>query len=286
MQLMNKIIACIDGSRSSPFVCDYAAWAARRLEAPLTMLHVTDNPHAKQRIDMSGNLSLGSREHLLDEMVELEEARGKLVREQGKAILSDAIARVREHGIDEVGRLLRHGSLTEVLGGMQDEMRMAVLGKQGKDGDMIARHIGSHLENIIRTLDRPILVSPLSYREPERFMIAYDGSATADKVVERVARSPLLKGLPVHVLMVGEDNAANQDRIDNARATLAQDGFEVQARIQSGEIEDTVCDYRKEHDMHLMAMGAYGHSRIRQFFVGSTTTKMIMKSPMPLVILR
>lgn len=283
---MNKIIACIDGSRSSPYVCDYAAWAARRLDAPLTMLHVTNNPHAKQRIDMSGNISLGSREHLLDEMVELEEARGKLVREQGKVILADAITRVQGHGIAEVGRLLRHGNLTEVLGGMQDEMRMAILGKQGKDGDMIARHIGSHLENIIRTLERSILVCPLGYREPERFMIAYDGSATADKVVDRVAASPLLRGLPVHVLMVGEDNAVNQDRIDGALRTLRQHCFEVLARIQPGEVEDTVCDYRKEMDMHLMAMGAYGHSRIRQFFVGSTTTKMIMKSPMPLVILR
>lgn len=283
---MNKIIACIDGSRSSPFVCDYAAWASRRLEAPLTMLHVTDNPHADKRIDMSGNLRLGSREHLLDEMVELEEARGKLAREQGKAILSDAITRVQSHGIDEVGRLLRHGDLTEVLGNMQDEMRMVILGKQGKDGDMVTRHIGSHLENIIRTLELPILVCPLSYREPECFMIAYDGSAIADKVVDKVARSPLLKGLPLHLLLVGEDNPANQDRIGSAQHKLENHGFEVRARIQAGEVEDTVCDYRREHDIHLMAMGAYGHSRIRQFFVGSTTTRMIMKSPMPLLILR
>jgi Universal stress protein UspA and related nucleotide-binding proteins len=33
-------------------------------------------------------------------------------------------------------------------------------------------------------------------------------------------------------------------------------------------------------------MGAYGHSRIRQFFVGSTTTNMIRTTPTPLLLLR
>jgi nucleotide-binding universal stress UspA family protein len=33
-------------------------------------------------------------------------------------------------------------------------------------------------------------------------------------------------------------------------------------------------------------MGAYGHSRIRQFLVGSTTTTMLKTAEKPLVILR
>jgi len=33
-------------------------------------------------------------------------------------------------------------------------------------------------------------------------------------------------------------------------------------------------------------MGAYGHSKIRQFLVGSTTTAMIEASKTPLLILR
>jgi nucleotide-binding universal stress UspA family protein len=33
-------------------------------------------------------------------------------------------------------------------------------------------------------------------------------------------------------------------------------------------------------------MGAYGHSRIRQFLVGSTTTTMLKTAKKPLVILR
>jgi nucleotide-binding universal stress UspA family protein len=33
-------------------------------------------------------------------------------------------------------------------------------------------------------------------------------------------------------------------------------------------------------------MGAYGHSRIREFIVGSTTTTLLRLSPVPVMVLR
>jgi nucleotide-binding universal stress UspA family protein len=35
-----------------------------------------------------------------------------------------------------------------------------------------------------------------------------------------------------------------------------------------------------------MIMGAYGHSRIRHLLIGSTTTAMLRKSAVPLLLLR
>lgn len=283
---MNDIIACIDGSRSSEFVCDYAAWASRRLGAPLTLLHVIHNPHAESHLDLSGSLGLGSREQLLEEMVELEERRGILLREQGKALLADAEQRVQQDGIAQPARLLRHGTITETLTELQGQARLVVLGKQGREGERIERHIGSHLESIIRTLQRPLLVSPLRYREPECFLIAYDGSATAERMVEWVAQSTLLRGLPAHLLMAAEENSTTREQLAQAHERLATHGFSVQSHLRPGMVEEVLCAFRKEFDIHLVVMGAYGHSRLRQFFVGSTTTRMIMESPMPLLILR
>ncbi|MBL4609320.1 MAG: universal stress protein, partial [Pseudomonas sp.] len=40
------------------------------------------------------------------------------------------------------------------------------------------------------------------------------------------------------------------------------------------------------HDIDLLVMGAYGHSRIRQFFVGSTTTNILQKTSRPVLLLR
>ena len=44
--------------------------------------------------------------------------------------------------------------------------------------------------------------------------------------------------------------------------------------------------YQQEHVIDLLVMGAYGHSRIRQFIVGSTTSAMICNAKCALLILR
>ncbi|TNC83211.1 MAG: hypothetical protein CSH37_15560 [Thalassolituus sp.] len=44
------------------------------------------------------------------------------------------------------------------------------------------------------------------------------------------------------------------------------------------------CTFR--HQIDLIVMGAYGHSRIRQFFVGSHTRNMVSHSKVPILLLR
>ena len=72
---MTNVIACIDGSNAATAVCDYAAWASQRLSAPLTLLHVLDHSRYPVSADFSGNLALGGREHLMEELADLDAKR-------------------------------------------------------------------------------------------------------------------------------------------------------------------------------------------------------------------
>jgi len=63
-----RIVACIDGSRAAPAVCDFAAWASRHMDTPLMLLHVLDEERYPAEPDLAGSIGLGSREHLLDEL--------------------------------------------------------------------------------------------------------------------------------------------------------------------------------------------------------------------------
>jgi nucleotide-binding universal stress UspA family protein len=160
------------------------------------------------------------------------------------------------------------------------------MGRQGEQGDSAGEHIGSHLENVVRTLHRPILVIPADYTAPQRILIAFDGSATTRKAVDMVAASPLFRGLPCHVVMVGADKDEPREQLGWARTHLETAGFDVTAEIRQGEVEAVLCAYRTEHEIDLIVMGAYGHSRIREFLIGSTTTKLIRQSKVPLLLLR
>lgn len=283
---MTQVVACIDGSRITLAVCDYAAWASRRLEAPLDFLHVLGRPEYPIPADLSGNIGLGSREALLQELATLDEQRSRVALEQGRLMLDAAKARAVADGVPNPTSRQRHGELVDTLIELAGDIRLLVMGRQGEHGDSAGEHIGSHLENVVRTLHRPILVIPSDYSEPQRILIAFDGSATTRKAVEMVARSPLFRGLPCHVVMVGEDRADSRESLDWARIHLEAAGFDVTAGILPGEVEAVLCAYRTEHAIDLIVMGAYGHSRIREFLIGSTTTKLIRQSRVPLLLLR
>jgi len=283
---MSQVIACIDGSSITLAVCDYAAWASRRLDAPLDFLHVLGRSEYPVPTDLSGNLGLGSREALLQELATLDEQRSRVALEQGRLMLDAAKARAVADGVPNPTSRQRHGELVDTLIEFEHDIRLLVMGRQGEQGDSLGEHIGNHLENVVRTLHRPILVIPSDYSEPQRILIAFDGSATTRKAVDMVAASPLLRGLPCHVVMVGEDRADSRESLDWARTHLETAGFDVTAEILPGEVEAVLCAYRTEHAIDLIVMGAYGHSRIREFLVGSTTTKLIRQSRVPLLLLR
>ncbi|MHB1402668.1 MAG: universal stress protein [Thiobacillus sp.] len=283
---MTQVIACIDGSSITPAVCDYAAWASRKMDAPLEFLHVLGRSEYPIPADLSGNLGLGSREHLLQELAELDEKRSRVALEQGRLMLDAARARALADGVPNPTSRQRHGELVDTLIELESDIRLLVMGRQGEHGDSAGEHIGSHLENVVRTLHRPILVIPSDYTEPQRILIAFDGSATTCKAVEMVAASPLFRGLSCHLVMVGADKADAREQLDWARTTLERAGFQVIAGIRSGHVEEVLCAYRTEHAIDLIVMGAYGHSKIREFLVGSTTTKLIRQSRVPLLLLR
>lgn len=283
---MRHVMACIDGSKITPAVCDYAAWASSRLDAPLEFLHVLGRAEYPVPADLSGNIGLDSREHLLQELAELDEKRSRLALEQGRLMLDAAKARAIADGVPNPTSRQRHGELVDTLIELGGDIRLLVMGRQGEQGDSLGGHIGSHLENVVRTLHRPILVVPTDYAEPRCILIAFDGSATTRKAVEMVAASTLLRGLPCHVVMVGAEKDEARSQLEWAGKILADAGFDATTAVLAGDIEPVLCAYRDRHGIDLVVMGAYGHSKIREFLVGSTTTRMVRQSKVPLLLLR
>ena len=280
---MTNVIACIDGTEVSTSVCDYGVWASNRMEAPLEFLHVLDRSQYPIKSDLSGNIGLGSRETLLEDLAAIDEKRGKLALEQGKLMLDAAVKRAIANGIDSPISRQYHGSLLETLTEMEESTRLLVLGKHDEH---LRVHVGSQLESVVRIMHRPILIATPEFKQPQRVMIAFDGSATTRKGVEMVATSPLFHGLPCHLVMVGADNEDNREQLRWAQRTLEDAGFEAPAIIIDGTVERSLCDYRSTHEIDMLIMGAYGHSVIRRFLVGSTTTGVIIKASIPVLLLR
>ena len=281
------VLACIDGSALGEAVCDYAAWIAQRVGTPLKLLHTIDHHHeTAAKTDLSGNIGLDSREHLLEEMARHEQKQSKLRLQQGKALLKTAKERVIQAGIAEPVTCLQHGSLIESLIELEDSIRVLVIGARGKVHEDRPNRIGAKLEAMIRSLHLPILVANETFTTPQRIMIAYDGGEGADKAVAMVADSPLCKGLTCHLVCVGRKETTD-GLLDKAAAKLrAAGGIEIIEACLQGKAEQELCDYQISRNIDLTIMGAFSHTRLHDILLGSFTYKMLVKTNKPLLLLR
>ncbi|MDU3074768.1 MAG: universal stress protein [Mixta calida] len=275
--MKNTVVACVDGSPSTGPVCDYAAWASAVLSAPLTLLHVLEKDGHPAVSDLSGSIGIDSKELFIEELVRVEGERNRLLMAQGEAILTACAERLTRSGLPKIRQMQVRGTLDEILAGL-DDVRLMVLGRRG------AEHtVGSQLESVIRLQKEPVLVVPETFSTPSRVLFAWDGSETSRRNLTRLTVSPLLRDLNCHVVMVNGDDASLHD----AHQILQAAGIDAESRlIQDESVSRGLCRYAEENGTDLIVMGAWGHSRLRRFFIGSHTTAMLTESRHPLLMLR
>ena len=194
MTTEQHILACIDGSTVTEPVCDYAAWYASRLGLPVALLHVSDVPVSTRR-DLSGAIGIDSRQFLLEELTQLDEQRAKVVNNYSNALIQDAKSYLQSsfEGM-EVSTYQRRGKLLPAIEHFKEKNRAIIMGRRGEDHKNSRINIGSQIETVARASSIPVLICSEPYREPKSYMVAFDGSKTAIKATQMVAKSELLKG--------------------------------------------------------------------------------------------
>lgn len=279
-----KVIACIDHSRHAEDVLDHAAWLARRLSATVEVLHAIEKPTAVTSADHSGRLGVDQRQALLAELADLDAERNRLALETGRHLLDNAAAFLREHGIAEAHQRLVHGSIADHMRDYGDDTRVIVIGKQG-EGDA-THELGVNLERAIRASRRPVLVTVGPMAPIERVVLAFDGSETTGKAIAMLINRPELIDAPIHLLMVGDRDPRRAIQLADAARRLRDNGYAVTEEIIPGTPEEVIPQRVAATGANLLITGAYGHSRIRTMIVGSTTTTLLRKSTVPMLIMR
>lgn len=289
---MNRILACIDASSYAGNVCDISAWAAGRLEAGIEILHVVQRADAvAARNDLSGAIGLGVKSSLLEELTRIDEAEGKLAIERGRIMLESAKEKLHEAGVGDVVVTHRHGGIVETVTEREMDADLVVMGKRGASHEFAADHLGSKVERVIRASIKPVLLASrrghdFEKGDPSAIVVAFDGSAAANKALDFVAASKLFAGLPIRVVIAGGDDARHRKLETDAQAKLDGCAGEVVVSRRDGNAEDVIAAAVKETPESLLVMGAYGHSPLRSMIVGSTTTTMIRTVPAPVLLVR
>ena len=280
---MSTILTCTDGSLYAPSIYQHAAWAAERSGYTIHVLHVIERDESRDEQDLSGSIGFDANAELLEELAKLDESHARVARLRGKAILEDAVKQLTGH---EVKTTQRHGSVVETLDEFEKGAEMVIIGKRGEHADFAKGHLGSNLERVVRSAQIPVLVAAREFKPITRFLIAFDGGPSSLKAVHHAATHPLLKGLECHMVMCGRQDREHELALEHAATGLRGAGFDVKADLISGDPDGVIAAEVEKREIHLLVMGAYGHSRVRNLILGSTTTHLIRTCHVPIILFR
>jgi len=284
---MINLLALIDGSGYSKSVCDHAAWFANRLGGGVEIVHVLDRQDLSSHPeDFSGNIGIGARTALLEELAELDAQKARLSQKRGRAILDDARESVVASGVVNVTTKLRLGEVVETLQDLEAEADMIVIGKRGEGADFNQLHLGSNLERVVRSSHKPVLLASRAFKPVRRFLVAYDGGRSVIKAIDEIARNKVFADLDCELLCVGTETADAGAQMEASASQLRAAGYRVKTKFMSGRPETVIAREVETDAYDLMVMGAFGHSVIRNLIIGSTTTEMIRSCKIPLLLFR
>lgn len=278
---MKHILIPTDGSEYSKTALKYGLYLAKRLGAHLTGLYIMDLKIIQDPLfdDISGFMGLSSTREIFP-FIE----RG--MEERADSILGDFDRICKEAGIDARLKKMR-GIVDEMIIEEGEESDCIILAQGGEHYSLTKGGLlGSTSESVVRKTGKPVLVTPLVFREIQRIGLAYDGSLHSESALRVAAELSLDLGSTLSILIItGDDEQARglRERIDSF---LDAYDIEVLLEIRRGKEEQEIVRFAREGSIDLLMMGAYGHSRIRKFILGSTTSYVIRKSEIPVLLIR
>ena len=62
--------------------------------------------------------------------------------------------------------------------------------------------------------------------------------------------------------------------------------IDVNTSVLSGDAKSEILNYMEQNDCDILAMGAFGHSRIKEFIFGSLTSEILDSCKKPILLFR
>jgi nucleotide-binding universal stress UspA family protein len=150
------------------------------------------------------------------------------------------------------------------------------------------QHPCQTLESVLRSASRPVVVAPKPTAGEKRggVVVAYDGSVQSARALQAFLASGLATLGSVRIISIDPESSVNAARIaDRASEFLRFHDIEAERvpMVGSNPGERFVA-YAQEQNAELLVMGAYGQSKMTEFFFGSATCTALEASTVPLFL--
>ncbi len=280
--MIKSILVCTDGSAYGDVASEYAIHLATRLKAQVVGLHVLDSRMLEGPMlsDISGMLGAEPFSAQLEQFRAIMETKGEAVIKA----LGECAGRA---GADLESRV-RMGHPARVI--LEEEVgaELVILGQKGEHAELIGDLLGSNVERIVRRSCKPCLVTPAAFAPVTKILAAFDGSAISSKALHEGIELAQALDVPLLILTVrahASDRYA-EDIAETGMKLARAHGCPAARIVVDGRPSEEILEVAHQQGCDLIVIGAYGHSAVREWIIGSTTAHLIHQTDLPVMLVR
>ncbi len=271
--MIQSILVPIDGSPSSNAALSISCSIACLIDARVIGLFVQDADRFKHLpLTTALAASIGAQPAIEaplppDKLLEEEENI-----EEESLELYEAFQSQCEQARTRSRFLCRRGEPAAEITEMGRTVDLIVIGNSGRHSGVEHKKNGLTTNAVLHHTTRPVLVVPEEPAGQSRLVIAYDGSAASERALRAAAElASVTKLAEVHLLTVGDDVEKARSVQRSAVLYLSNYDFTTIPALFRGDPSQVIADYSEEVDASILALGAFGSSRLAERIFGSTT---------------
>jgi len=263
--MIKRVLAPTDGSEQSERTVEQAVRFARSLNASICFLHVVDvklleAPFLKDLTALSGS-------GLTVPVVSPDLTR--ILQQRGEDALASARKISEAVGVSCETRMIT-GIVPRCICETAALFDMVVLGREGENRRWSEGGLGSITEAVARRSPTPVMVITDAevVADASPLLLAYDGSLHARKALKTAVSLAREWDRELVILSVGRRAGL---MLDEAGAYAGDHGARAVTVRRDGDPREQIVATARERNAAVV-VGAFGHTRLREMMLGSTTS--------------
>jgi len=279
--MIKTALLALDGSAYTEAILKYGVDFAKKFNAHLRVLTVVDI----RIFEWAVAIGVEGFAPIIPSATYQEESQ-KLLEEKANKVLERASEELKEAGVSfETEK--ESGSPVDVICEKARLTDIVVMGSKGEFAKWSEKMLGATLEATTRLCIRPIFISQKEYRPIRKILMAYDGSLNSNKALPWAGYFAQHFQAPLTVLNVNDDEEEGQSILQDAMSYLKAYNIKTLTTLKKdGEPADKIVEIINELNIDLIIMGGYGHSRIREAILGSTTVQVMRRAGIPILMVK
>lgn len=184
-------------------------------------------------------------------------------------------------------RLMKEGLVPDIILEEAQTTDLLFIGQRGSGAEYSSGLLGSNLESVVRQSNLPVIATPRTYRTLQRILVCFDGSEYAGRALRAAAHfaAACPKGtVTLRLLVVSDDETKAKTLSEKAEKYLQAYQINLNPILSQGDPTEQIIAISESENIDLIAMGAYGHSRIRELVLGSTTESVLRRANRALLL--